>query len=77
MVMLLTGCSQARTSVSISATKYIYQKPPLPLVEDCTYESYTGTVWNDLAEYAKGLQLEIELCQLKNNKLKEAYEPIE
>ncbi|CAH7343953.1 conserved hypothetical protein [Vibrio chagasii] len=77
MVMLLTGCSQGRTSVSISATKYIYQKPPLPLVEACTYEDYTGSVWNDLAEYAKELQLEIVFCQLQNDKLKEAYEPIE
>ncbi|WP_394239897.1 Rz1-like lysis system protein LysC [Vibrio astriarenae] len=74
MVTQLVACSNNNPTITITTTEYIYKKPPLPLVEDCEEHVYNGNAWNDVAEYARTLQLEIAICKKQIEALKEVYE---
>lgn len=68
LLLLLTGCASTQT---IYKTNTIYRNPPAFLLADCPVPDYKGTDWQDVAEYAKEVQVMLDLCNGDKGMLRE------
>jgi hypothetical protein len=59
LLLLVTGCARTQT---VYKTNTAYRNPPAFLLADCPVPEYTGTDWQDVAEYAKAVQVMLDLC---------------
>ena len=59
LLLLVTGCARIQT---VYKTSTIYRNPPQFLLADCPAPEYSGTDWLDVAEYAKAVQVMLDLC---------------
>lgn len=59
LLLLVTGCVKTQT---VYKTSTVYRNPPAFLLAACPVPEYTGTEWADVAEYAKQVQVMLDLC---------------
>ncbi len=68
LLLLATGCARTQT---VYKTTTVYRNPPAFLLADCPVPEYTGTEWKHVAEYAKAVQVMLDLCNGDKDMLRE------